>query len=340
MCMKRTIGIALYFLFLSTMAIFCFKRPAEGFDRRIYEAIVIARRHNLDTAYKYILNAYPALASSPRLQNVSGLAEIEPMFTIRPLYLGAVSAVSSFLDIERAMSVVAAISIFGVGTVLFLWTKKPLYCALIMASPVFVLIGRQRGPDSASTLFIAAACLLIWKRRLFPGIAVLLASIWVRTDNVIFVAILIGWLFLDDQIRLTELGILWATALASLFVINHYSGNYGWQTLFMNSFCGMYSFPATPPLTLAEYLRAIGQQAVFIPAQQMPIWIILGCAAWKWAREFRPFLACAALAAFLRFALFPSPDDRYFVWAYVIVAVAFISALSKNRGHTSVEQGI
>ena len=338
--MNGKFGIFLYFVFLSVMAVFCFKRPAESFDRYIYEAIVIGRRHNLDTAYKHILKAYPVLAGSPRLQNVSGLAEIEPMFTIRPIYLGAVGVANGFLDIDRAMSIVAAISIFGLGVVLFVWTQKPLYSALIMASPVFVLIGRQRGPDGASTLFISTACLLIWKKHLLPGIAVLLASIWVRTDNVIFVAILLGWLFLDDQIKLSQLAALWATALASLFLINHYSGNYGWQTLFMNSFCGIYSFSATPPLTLTKYLRAIGQQAILIPAQQMPIWIILGCAAWKWAEEFRPLLACAALAALLRFALFPSPDDRYFVWAYVIVAAAFIFALSKNRGYTSVESGM
>jgi hypothetical protein len=323
---RNKLTTLLYLMFLVVMAYFCFKRPMVSFDKYIYEAIVLSREESLEQAHQFITKHYPDLSTSPRAGTTAGLAMMEPYYTIRPLYLLGVAAVHEVLGIENSLSFISALGVFGTGIVLLLWTRKPILSALMLGTPAFVVAGRLGGPDASAMFFLSAAALCLFHRRLLIGLALLLASVWVRTDSILFVLLVLAWLWWKEEITAPQFAVLTAVGTASVWTINYFAGNYGWRVLFMNSFVHFYLPEETPRLTVPMYLRAVGQGLTFIPGELLPLWIVLGAAAWRSGNPlFRPLLLCAAGASVVRFALFPCPDDRYFVWAYVIVAAAFAS---------------
>ena len=130
--------------------------------------------------------------------------------------------------------------------------------------------------------------------------------------------------------------VLAAVAGASVLAINHFAGNYGWRVLFHYSFIGGRSpTEIAPRLTISEYLHAAAHGLALIGGQETTIWLLLGLAAWHWLPRssiYRHILAAAGLAALARFVLFPTPENRYFAWAYLIVGAAFINALKERAG--------
>src|SRR6266550_7982450 len=96
------------------------------------------------------------------------------------------------------------------------------------------------------------------------------------------------------------------------------AGNYGWTVLFRYSFLGgKYPAEISTHLTTAEYIRAFttGLQS-FVP--QLAPWILLGAVAWHWQSRYRELLPIVAVTALVHFMLYPSPEGRYLVWAYLI----------------------
>jgi hypothetical protein len=155
---------------------------------------------------------------------------------------------------------------------------------------------------------------------------------------VLFVLVVLVWLAWSRKMHKWQAGVLAAVALFSVFFINHFSGNYGWSVLFHYSFIGGKS-PAevSSHLSLREYAVAFAKGLAEIGGQQMSIWILLGIAAWHWLpRGFQPrgLLLSVALASLARLLLFPAVEDRYFAWAYLIVAVCFLKAMPSSTAQS------
>ncbi len=75
--------------------------------------------------------------------------------------------------------------------------------------------------------------------------------------------------------------------------------------------------------------------------QEIAIFILIGLAAAKWLPRddiLRPILLCVAIAASCHFLLFPSPDNRFFAWAYLIAGAAFIRAIPARAIHRSCSE--
>src|SRR5205823_7499568 len=85
-----------------------------------------------------------------------------------------------------------------------------------------------------------------------------------------------------------------------------------------------------PTLSVSEYLRAFRIGAESMLPQTAP-WILLGIVAWRWVLSARGLLVTAAAAAAVHFVLFPSPEARYLVWAYLLCGIMFVVGAS-TRG--------
>ena len=343
--MRRALALFLYFVFVTALCWICFLRPVSGdFDRYIYEALVRGRYQDVQKIYPVVKHENPRAEASSVLDSPEHLGQLEPLYAIRPLYLATIEVVARRgVPIQRAINLVSVLSLFGIGMVLLGWTHRPFYCALMMATPAINGLGRIGTPDALSSLLLLASMWALVRRRLFPGILLLLVSVWSRTDNILIVILLLAWLAGTGKLSLSQSAVLSLLAVASVLVINHFSGNYGWSVLFRYSFIGGRS-PAeiAAHVSLRDYIVAVGRGVAGIGGQELALWTLLGLAAWRWLPKSLPsrqVLVPIALAAIARFLLFPTPEDRYFAWAYLIVGACFIEALDDSPNFRRISLG-
>jgi hypothetical protein len=147
----------------------------------------------------------------------------------------------------------------------------------------------------------------------------------------LFVILILVWLAGIGKLSLPQAAVLSLVGVASVVVINHFSGNCGWSVLLRYSFIGGRS-PAEIPahVSLRDYILVLGRGLEGIGGQEVALWALLGVAAWHWlpkALPSRQVLIPIAMAAIARFLLFPTAEDRYFAWAYLIAGACFVEAI-------------
>jgi hypothetical protein len=174
-------------------------------------------------------------------------------------------------------------------------------------------------------------------------VLLLLVSIWSRTDNILFVILILVWLAGTRKLSLSQAAVLSLIGVASVVVINHFSGNYGWSVLLRYSFIGGRS-PAEIPahVSLRDYIMVLGRGVEGIGGQELALWTLLGVAAWRWlpkALPSRQVLVPIAMAAIARFLLFPTAEDRYFAWAYLIAGACFVEAIGNSPYFPRISSG-
>ena len=336
MTIRRTLTLFLYVIFVTALCWICFVRPVPGdFDRYIYEALVRGRSQDVQKIYPIVKHENPRVEASSVLDSPEHLGQLEPLYAIRPLYLEMIEVVAGRgVSIPQAINLVSVLSLFGIGMVLLGWTHRPFYCALLMASPTIIGLGRIGTPDAMSSLLLLSSTWALVRGRIFAGVLLLLLSIWGRTDNILFVILILAWLAGTGRLSLPHAALLSLVGLASVLVINHFSGNYGWSVLLRYSFIGGRS-PAevTAHVSFHDYFMVLGRGVEGIGGQALALWILLGVAAWRWLPKSLPsrqLLIPIALAAIARFLLFPTAEDRYFAWGYLIVGACFIEAIDRS----------
>jgi hypothetical protein len=331
--MQRILALLLYVVFVAALCWICFLRPVSGdFDRYIYEALVRGRYQDVQEIYPTIKRENPRAEASSVLDSPEHLAQLEPLYAIRPLYLKMIELVArTGVPVQRAINLISASSLFGIGMVLLGWTRRPGHCALLMVTPAIVVLGRIGTPDALSSLLLLSSAWALVRQRIFPAVLLLLASIWTRTDNILFVVLVLAWLAATSKLSPSQSAIFGVVSAASVLVINHFSGNYGWSVLFRYSFvAGKYPAEIAGHVSWREYIVALGRGLEKIGGQELALWTLIGVAAWRWLPKssvLRQLLVPIALAAIARFVLFPTPEDRYFAWAYLIVGACFIEAI-------------
>ena len=135
-------------MFLAGLAFACYRRPIDNLDRYIYEAAVRGKSQSVQVVYPIVKHESPRAEESSILDSPQHLLELEPMYTIRPIYLVVIRVVSSVFLMQSAIRFISATALFGIGIIVLVWTKRPLLsCLLVAASPV-VSLGRLGGPDA------------------------------------------------------------------------------------------------------------------------------------------------------------------------------------------------
>jgi hypothetical protein len=325
---------AAYIAFSLSLAVACYLRPVpDDFDRYVYEALIRPPGQSIQDIYRIVKHESPRAEASTVMDSPEHLGELEPLYAIRPLYIRVASLVCSIgLSPQAAINFVSAASLFMCALVVGAVTQKYFYSALLIVTPGVLIAGRMGTPDALSSLAVVAGCASLLKDKLFAGILLLMVSIWIRTDNVLFVLAMLVWLVLNRKLSSSHATVLAALAVGSVEWINTLSGNYGWKLLFQYSFIGgKYPAQITPHVGFSAYVRIVLENAQSLAPQLAP-WVLLGIGAWILEPPpERRVLIPLIVACVLRYLLFPSGEARYFIWAFLLVGIVFIQALPKSR---------
>lgn len=335
----RRAHAAAYAGFSLLLAVACCVRPvSDDFDRYIYEAILRSRTQSPAEIYRTVKHESPRAEASSILDSPEHMAQLEPLYAIRPLYIQAAELLyRAGLKPQLAINLVSAGSLFLLAFVLYSFTQSYLYSALLLCFPSVLLAGRIGTPDAFSSVLTVAGIAALIKERTFYGVLLLMVSIWARTDNLLIVLAFVACLAWQKKIRWPHAGVLCAVAVASVQWINALSGNYGWKVLLHYSFVGgKYPAQITQGITLFQYAHAAGLGLTSVAPQLAP-WLLLGLAAWRLGSRERRFLVPVAMACALHFLLFPSREARYFTWAYLVTGAVFVRAL-QSRGAVIVSE--
>ncbi len=182
-------------------------------------------------------------------------------------------------------------------------------------------------PRAGSRAILVAGCIAVLKEKLSIGILLLMISIWIRTDNILIVLVVFGWLVWNRKLSTLYAGILATLAIGIVAWINILSGNYGLKVLLHYSFVGgKYPAQITNGISLVEYARTFVVNAEALVPQLAP-WLLLGIAAWSLRSRDGKFLVPVVVACATRYLLFPSGEARYFTWAYLLTGILFIRAV-------------
>lgn len=328
----RIAKLATYLVFCVGIAAACWFRPApDDFDRYVYEALIRSSKQPIEEIYRVVKHESTRAEASSVLDSPEHLAQLEPLYAIRPLYVQVITLASRFVRRpQSAINFVSAVSFMGCAVAVGVVTRRYLYSALLIASPGIFAIGRLGTPDALSSFAMVVGCIAILKDKLLAGILLLMISIWIRTDNVLFVLAVLAWLAWKNHLKGSYAAILGVVAIASVFWINELSGNYGWAILFHYSFIGgKYPAEIVPHVTIWTYIRvAIGNAASLAP--QLAPWLLLAVAGWTQNRRDRSFLTVIFVASLLHYLFFPSGESRYFAWAFLLIGIVFIRALKRS----------
>lgn len=322
-----------YFAYILCIAFVCYQRQTvDDFDRYIYEAIVRQKHEPWEKVNSTLRHSYLRLQESTVANSDEHMAQIEPFFAIKPLYLALIGFLYQYchLSPQTAIALISAVSMFAINVILFSWTRRPLFCALVASTRSVTMLGRLGTPDALSTVFVVGAFYALARKRTTIAVLLLLMSVYVRTDNLIVALLVLLWMTLAQKtVNMSHALVLAGIAIASVQFINHFSGNYGWAVLFRFSFLTGATVPSQIPsqVSFREYASVLISGCVQIATLFAP-WAILGLAAWRQnTRDYRWLLGIVTTAIGSHFLLFPSSQDRYYAWGYIVVAAIFIESL-------------
>jgi hypothetical protein len=248
---------------------------------------------------------------------------------------------------EAGMDITGA-AYFGFGLLLYFWFRgwmSPLMACVIMAlfmlNPYLVAMGRTIGPDMLSDLAIAFAAFLMMEHRRLAliGAAVLVLSVLIRPENILYVGIFLLYMGWSGSIRLPWVAFLLVGSAVLYVVMARLSGNYGWQTQFVYTFINKAATPAVEHhgvwYYLGVYLRHIDR--ILFGSGELPIFVLVGFGALclkshkpdMWSdRYVHLVLICFVLAA-ARLIVLPTESVRGLLPVYMLLAVAFVGACSE-----------
>jgi len=334
--MKNTTFIV-YLAFSLGLAAACYLRPSpDDFDRYAYESLIRSAKQPVEDVYPIVKHESSRAEASTIMDSPGHLAQLEPLYAIRPVYIQLATLISDAgLPPQKSIDLVSAISLFLIALFAYAATQNYLYSALLMTTPAVVIVGRLGGPDALSSVVVVAGCMAVLREKFFVGILLLMISIWIRTDNVLIVLVLLGGLVWNRKLGGLYAGVLTALAIGSVKCINTLSGNYGWKVLLHYSFVGgKYPADVTPGISLVEYAHTFLTNAESIVPQLAP-WLLFAIAAWRLRSRERKFLIPIVTACALHYLLFPSGEARYFTWACLVTGILFIRALVNLENRVS-----
>ena len=313
--------------------------------RRVYAEL---SRRVPQTALRELLGNEPG---APKDQNDSRrerarsprrYAEFLPLFAIRPLYNQSLWLVSKTgLGLVRSGILISVASYFAIGILLLIWLNRyagavfgSAMALLLMISPPLTELGRELTSDAQSSFIAFASLFLIFeKRRLVSGLALLLASVFFRTDFVVLAGPVILVCWLERRIDFWKASVLALLAVGSVLAINHFAGDYGIKMLYYRNFIGVPVAPAemTVQFSFHDYLFALRSgitlavNSFFIP------FFLLGVIGLI-AKELRALFGVTLAYVILHFLVLPNWQERWVALFYLVCGICAAGTLQRARG--------
>jgi hypothetical protein len=284
-----------------------------------------------------------------RRTNPYHFAEYLPCYAIRPVYNELLRLLAKMgFSLVQATKLISTASYFFLGILIFIWLRRYLdsryaatFSLLLMICPPIKELGQLTTSDCLSTAVTLASLYLIFEHHQFAiGVGILLASIYVRTDNAILTGLVVVGLLVQKQLDFWKAGALLLVALGSVLAINHFSGDYGMKMLYYRNFIGNPPNPGefVAQFTPRDYLRAFRSgitntaDGFFLP------FFFAGLAGFLRPGNLVLKIVGALMCLYLllHFILLPNYVDRWFGGYYIamgMLAAGAIRAVGLSNAH-------
>jgi hypothetical protein len=201
-----------------------------------------------------------------------------------------------------------------------------------MITPPVTFVGRFAGSDAIATLIAFFSLFMIFERRnLAAGFALLLVSVFVRTDNVVLAGIVFLLCVLERRIKLWQAAVLGSVALGSALLINHAAGDYGIKMLYFRNFIATPLAPAehSVPFSTHDYIKAFREGISNAAGGSLiPFVLLATIGLFKGNGNVRTILAITTVYTLLHFVILPNWQDRWFCLFYIAAAMSAVVAMS------------
>ena len=367
--MANNSGVAcLIFYVLAALALTAYSiaRPKENWDMLAYMALVLRWEGVSETVAHE--RSYAALENDEQFGILTGQVDGRdseyraavyrdaesftqqlPFYSGRVLYIGAAWLVRrAGVGLDQSFLIVNALALLVICATVYWWLRhlpEPVRClasVLCVLSSGIVFVARVCAPDTMSAAFLCVGMALVLGRKAGMGLTVLLLSIGVRPNNVLWlVVLLVGFVVIDRISWRTAIG--WAVAGSVTYVaLGRISGHYGYAVLWHHAFVDGLVRPAEAQITVTLQRLiggVVGERVVYwLPRSRMIALLLLQlCVAvflsakrgvLRAAREMTPILALD-LCVVMQTLLFPDPMLRLYSGAYVAIAAASMALTGK-----------
>ena len=347
---------ALFGILLLAITFTAYRIPYYDWDLVAYTGAAIALHEQGAKAIQ--TQAYDALRSelpkddyadiangSEFRHNVAGNADhfIQQLrfYRIRPLYIRILAGMHWLgIGYVKATRMLSATSVALIGLLLFIWTRRYVEeraaaacIPLLLIAPVLFTSARTGTPDALSAfLLLLGTFELLEDKRLSLGIVLLLLSLFLRTDNVMFLVLLFaGFAIMSRTPR--ERAIAIASAILSIAIVlgvNHFERTYSWSVLMQNTSNPIVN-PAeiNPKFSVRDYFAALHD--VVDDARETSVMVFPFIATVVLFSERTPIrlkqlVGIVLLSWVAHIVLFPHLEDRYFVAGSAVIGIAAICA--------------
>ncbi|MGA9246493.1 MAG: hypothetical protein WBW03_31470 [Silvibacterium sp.] len=337
--------LIIYVGFCLALATASYLRPLPTFDRYLYAGAVASFRYSDPlTIHRTARAEFDAQPSPFRFESVAAepyfadvyanpnhFAQQLGLFRVKLGYVAAGYLLwCTGLHILVGLRLISACCIFVVGLTVLAWTHDAVLSALLLLTPPVLSMGRMVTADPLSTTMVFLALFAVARGRDCLSASLLVASILVRSDNLVLAVILLAWMAWRRRIRFSHAALFEILVVAVAVLVNRISGVYGWRVIMQHGFVKPLIDPIGHPvlITFAGYLHALAELRA-IPYTFMTIWVLVAVAIWKRLPSgsvFRDLLSLAGLYIVVRLAMFPNFDDRFFLWTYLLAAIALIQS--------------
>jgi hypothetical protein len=264
------------------------------------------------------------------------------LYQIRPMYIRLLAQFHrAGMGYVNATRVLSAVAFALIGILLFVWTRSyigewqaAICVPLLLIAPAIFASARIGSPDELSAFVVLLGTFeLIERERLLLGTAFLFTSLFLRTDNVIFVFLLLTSVaVLGGRTRLRA----WAAVFAILSVaivasINHVEHSYAWSVLMQNTATPIVN-PAEVSSTIpaADYFGAVHDMIDEARESSVLVFPLLAASTLlsvRTSRTMKRLVVVVLLSWIAHLALFPHIEDRYFIAGAAIIGVAALSSV-------------
>ncbi|HTW57533.1 MAG TPA: hypothetical protein VMD99_05365 [Terriglobales bacterium] len=276
-----------------------------------------------------------------RAKNALIYAEFLPLFAIRPLYNQAIWVLSKTgLGLVRASIIISLVPYFAIALLLFTWLRHYAgvlfgtgMALLLMISPPLTDLGRALSSDAIATSIAFASLYLIFeKHRLTPGLTLLLASIFFRTDFVALAGPVLLVCWLQRRIDFWKMAVLALLAVGSVLAINHFGGDYGIKMLYYRNFIRVPAAPAevVVQFTWRDYLLAFRSGLVLVANSHFLPFLLLGTVGLV-ERKVRALFGVSLAYVCLHFIILPNWQERWVAVFYLASGVCAAAVLQGRR---------
>ena len=266
-------------------------------------------------------------------------------YQIRPLYIRFLALLHDLgVGYVQATRLISSLSFFGLGLLLFFWAGRYVKSwsvivgvLLLLITPVIFTAARTGSPDAISALSVVfGSYLVIERKQSVFGCVLLLLSLCLRTDNVVFVLLLLIWIAVtrSGRPRMLVTGFV-VMSVITVFSINRIEHSYPWPTLMLNTENPIVN-PADvkPTFGVNGYLSAVSEmvdEASQSSVMVFPFLAALALFSRKLTAQWIGLITVILLSWAVHVVLFPHIEDRYFVAGSAMIGVAALAAfLSKQ----------